>query len=101
MVVTREHANTSAALPVPYSNRLVVRSGDDPRVLVVEHRGADVVEVAEEGEDASLLLVVPHFDFVVVATGDEERLLVVKADATDRTVVLVVFFYERAHAVVP
>ena len=57
--------------------------------------------MAEEVEEAAFLLVVPHLDFVVVSARDEERLLVVEADATDRSLVLVEFVQERAHAVVP
>ena len=35
---------------------------------MVEHRGADVVQVAQQGEDAAPLLVVPYLDLVVITT---------------------------------
>ena len=35
---------------------------------MVEHRGADVVQVAQQGEDAAPLLVVPNLDLVVITT---------------------------------
>jgi hypothetical protein len=60
VVVPSENANDSPCLPVPDPNGLVVRAAEDPRVLVVEHRCADVVEVAKQGEQAPPLLVVPQ-----------------------------------------
>jgi len=60
VVVPSENANDSPCLPVPDPNGLVVRAAEDPRVLVVEHRCADIVEVAKQGEQAPPLLVVPQ-----------------------------------------
>mmetsp|Transcript_35164 Transcript_35164/g.101267 ORF Transcript_35164/g.101267 Transcript_35164/m.101267 type:complete len:220 (-) Transcript_35164:378-1037(-) len=46
VVVTREHRDARARLPVPNPDGLVVRCAENPRVLVVELHCADVVEVA-------------------------------------------------------
>ena len=62
VVVARQDGDTLPALPVPDPDRLVVTGGEDPGVLVVEHRGPDVVQVAQQGEDAASLLVVPHLE---------------------------------------
>lgn len=45
MVVACHGAKQGAVLPVPYPNGLVVTGTDDPRKLVVEEDGADIVEV--------------------------------------------------------
>ena len=60
VVVSGEDGDAVAALPVPDADGLVVGGGEDPGVLVVEHRGPDVVQVAHQVEQATLLLVVPH-----------------------------------------
>ena len=60
VVVPGQHRDAVPALPVPDADRLVVGGREDPGVLVVEHGGPDVVEVAHEVEEAPLLLVVPH-----------------------------------------
>lgn len=57
VVVAGENGNALARLPVPDPDRLVVGSGEDPGVLVVEVDGADVVEVTVEGKKASAGLV--------------------------------------------
>jgi len=69
VIVSGQNGDASARLPVPDSNGLVVASADDPGILVVELHGADVVEVAEEREEAAVELVVPHLDFVIVTCG--------------------------------
>lgn len=75
-------------MPVPYPDGLVVRGGDNPRQLVVEEDGADVVEMAVEGEKAPPRLVGPDLDLVVIASRYEEGLGLVEVDAPDRAVVL-------------
>jgi len=62
VVVAGEHADAGAALPVPDADGLVVRRAQDPRVLVVEHRRPDVVQVPQQRENAPLLLVVPYLN---------------------------------------
>lgn len=91
MIVAWQHTDASSALPVPNANRLIVGGRDDPRILVVEHGGADVIQMAQKGEDAALLFVVPYFDFVIVTAGNEQWLLVVEAYASHWTIMLVVF----------
>jgi len=69
VVVASQNGDASARLPVPDANGLVVAGADNPGILVVELHGADVVEVAQEGEEAAVELVVPHLDFVIVTCG--------------------------------
>jgi hypothetical protein len=63
--------------------------------------GANVVKMAEEGEETATQLVVPNLDFIVVTSGDKQRLLSMKAYSTNWTIVLVKLIDEGAHAVVP
>ena len=62
---------------------------------------ADVVEVAEQREQAAAQLVRPDLDAVVVAARGKERLRGVEVDAADGAVVLVEAVDEGPHAVVP
>ena len=57
-----EHADAGAALPVPDADGLVVAGGDHPGVLLVELHRPDVVQVAQQREEASPQLVVPHLE---------------------------------------
>lgn len=57
VVVARQYGDTLPTLPVPDPNGLIIRSREDPRVLVVEVDGADVVEVTVEGEETATGLV--------------------------------------------
>ena len=66
VVVTSEHGDGVSALPVPDSNRLIIRSRDDPRVLGVELHRANVVQVPQEREQATPKLVAPHLDLVII-----------------------------------
>lgn len=101
VIVPGQHANASATLPVPDSDGLIVRSAEDPGILLMEHSGPDVIEMTQQGEDASTLLVVPNLDLVIVAPGNEQRLLIVETYATYRSVVLVEFVEQGAHTIVP
>jgi len=83
VVVSGQDRDTRATLPVPDANRLVVRGRDDPRALVMHLHRADVVQVAQQREQASTQLVVPHFDLVVVTARHEQRLRRMEADATN------------------
>jgi hypothetical protein len=66
-----QNRQASSTLPIPYSNGLIIRRRENPRVLVMELHCSDVIEMALQSEEAAFLLVIPNFDFVVVATGDE------------------------------
>lgn len=74
VVVARHGAEQRAVLPVPYPNRLVVTSTNNPRELVVEEDGANVVQVAVKGKEAAPSLERPDLDLVVVTARYEERL---------------------------
>lgn len=74
VVVACHCAEQRAVLPVPYPDRLVVTSTDNPRELVVEEDGTNVVQVAVEGKEAAPSLKGPDLDLVVVTAGNEERL---------------------------
>ena len=64
MVVPGEDADASPGLPIPDPDGLVVRGGENPGVLVVEHSRADVVQVAQKSEQTTPQLVVPHLSRV-------------------------------------
>lgn len=74
VVMTRHGAEKGAVLPVPYPDCLVVTGTDNPRELMVEEDGTDVVQVAVEGEEAAPSLEGPDLDLVVVTARYEERL---------------------------
>lgn len=83
MSVSSQHRNALSRLPVPNSDRVIVRSRDNPRILSVEFDSANVVQVIAQSEDASLLLVVPNLNFVIVTTRHEERLVGMEGDASN------------------
>ena len=85
VVVASQDADAVSRLPVPDADGLIVRGADNPRILVVEKRGAYVVQMAEEREQALALLVVPDFDLVIVTARDEQRPLTVERDTANRT----------------
>lgn len=101
MIVSGENGDTSSRLPVPNANRLIVAGAHDPRVLVMELYGANVIEVSKESEQAPVKLVVPDLDFVIITSGDEEWLGEVEMDGADGAVVFVELVEEGAHAVIP
>jgi hypothetical protein len=68
---------------------------------VVEEDGADIVEMAIEGEEAATSLERPDLDLVVVTTGYEERLCLVEIDTSYRAVVFFEAVNQGTHAVVP
>lgn len=90
-----------AILPVPDANGLVVRGRNDPGKLVVEEDGADIVEMAIEGEEAATSLKRPDLDLVVITTRHEEGLRLVEVDASYRTIVFFEPINQGAHTVVP
>ena len=99
-----QNAQTAPLVKVPQPQRLIVTSTQYPRELGgigVKLDGADVVQVAEEGEEAATELVVPDFDFVVISAGDDEGLVEVKVHAADGTIVFLETIDDGAHAVVP
>ena len=59
VVVAGENADARPRLPVPDPNGLIVGGRENPGVFVVEHRRPDVVQMAQQVEQASLLLIVP------------------------------------------
>ena len=67
MIVASQHRDTSPWLPVPYADSLIVTSTHNPRVLVVKLDSADIVEMAEKGEEAPVRFVVPNFNLVIVS----------------------------------
>lgn len=77
-----------SVLPIPYPDGLVVGARDDPRQLVVEEDGADVVEMAIQGEQTPPGLIGPDLDLVIITARDEEGLGLMKVDTPDRAVVL-------------
>lgn len=89
VIVAGEDGDAGPGLPVPDADGLVVGGAQNPGIFMVEGCGSDVVQVAEEGEDAPTLLEVPHLDLEVIATGDEKRLLAVETDSSYRSIVFV------------
>lgn len=68
--------------------------------MVKEH-GANIVQVAIQGEKTTSCLVRPDLDFVIVSSGNEERLCFVKVNASDRTIVLFEAVDQGSHSIVP
>lgn len=58
---------------------------------MVEENGADVVQVAVQGEQAAASLVGPDLDLVVIAAGDEPLLLSANCFVGGRMLTMVVF----------
>ena len=53
VIMTRHGTNQRSVLPVPYADGLVVGATHDPRQLVVEEDGANIIEMAVQREQAS------------------------------------------------
>jgi hypothetical protein len=75
-------------------------------IKIVEQKFFDTSLIADQIKGIMGLLKIvifcrTHFDFEVVTTAHEKRLLDVEIDATNRAIVLVVFFYEGRNSVVP
>lgn len=68
---------------------------------MVEEDGADVVEMAIQGEQASSCLIGPYFDLIVVTARNEERLRFMKINAADRSIVLFESIDQSSHPVIP
>lgn len=66
MIVACEDRNTSARLPIPDPNGLVITSTHYPRVLLMELHRTDIIQMPQKGEQASSQLVIPHFNLVVI-----------------------------------
>ena len=99
--LTGQHRDGGPRLPVPDPQGLVVARAQDPRARRVKLHRPDVVEVAQQREQAAAQLVRPDLDAIVVAARGEERLGGVEVDAADGAVVLVEAVDEGSHAVVP
>lgn len=67
VVVSGQDTDARSRLPVPDADGLIIRRTQHPGILVVEHGGANVVQVTEQGEDAALLLVVPDLKRISLA----------------------------------
>lgn len=63
--------------------------------------GADIVQMAQQGEEAAAQFVVPHFDFVVVSARDDEGLMEVEVDAADGAIMLLEAVDDGADAIIP
>eukprot|EP00967_Tisochrysis_lutea_P014290 scaffold16053_cov21-Tisochrysis_lutea.AAC.1 len=63
--------------------------------------GADVVQVAQQREQAASKLIVPDLDFVIITTGHKQGLRAVEVHPSHRAIVLIKAVNEGAHAVVP
>lgn len=68
---------------------------------MVEEDGADIVEMAIQGEETSSCLQRPDLDLVVVSARDKQRLGLVEVDTPDWAIVLLEAVDESSHAVVP
>lgn len=88
MIVASQDRNARSVLPVPQSDRLIVRGRHDPGVFWVELHRANVVQVAQEGKEAPPCLEIPNLDLVVVASRAKKRLALVEVDSANRTLVL-------------
>ena len=123
VVVPRHGAEQRAVLPVPYPNRLIIRGADNPRELMVEEDGPNVIQVPVQCEQTPPRLVRPHLDLVVITTRYEQglprckqalslssplfcstaipHLCFVKVDTADGSIVLFEPINQRSHAVIP
>ena len=66
VIMSRKNPDRVSALPVPDPNRLIIRSGDDPRVLWVKLNRSDVVQVTQKREHTPSELVTPNLDLIII-----------------------------------
>jgi hypothetical protein len=67
----------------------------------MELHSPNVVQVAEESEEATPQFIVPHLNLVVIPSRDEERLRLMEMDAPNRTFMLIKSVNQCAHSIIP
>jgi hypothetical protein len=67
----------------------------------MELHSTNVVQVAEESEEATPQFIVPHLNLVVIPSRDEERLRLMEMDAPNGTFMLIESVNECAHSIIP
>ena len=60
VVVACEDADAVSRLPVPNANCLIVGTTDDPRILMMEEGGSDIIQMTEKSKNTSAQFVVPN-----------------------------------------
>lgn len=101
VIVPGQNTDARSRLPIPNPDRLIIGRTQDPRILMMEHRRADVIQMPQQREDAPPLLVVPHLDLEVVSAGNEKWLLAVECNSPNRSVMFIELFDQRTDAIVP
>lgn len=67
----------------------------------MEEDGANVVEMAIQGEQAPSGLIGPYLDLVIITARNKERLRFVKINAADRPIVLFEPIDQSSHPIIP
>ena len=101
VVVARHGTDQGSVLPIPYSDGLIIRAGQDPWQLVVKKYRSYVVQVAIKSKKAASSLIGPDLDLVIIPAGYEERLCLVEVNTPDWAVVFLESIDQRSHAVIP
>mmetsp|Transcript_11249 Transcript_11249/g.32344 ORF Transcript_11249/g.32344 Transcript_11249/m.32344 type:complete len:424 (-) Transcript_11249:228-1499(-) len=104
VVVSRQDAEACATLEVPQPQGLIIGRTEDPWELGrvgMELDGADVIQVAQQCEEAASELVIPDLDLVVITSGHDERLLQVEIHTAHGTIVLLETIDDGSDAVIP
>lgn len=60
MIVAGEYRDTSSRLPIPNTNRLIVRCAQYPWILMMEKCCTDIVQMSKQCEYAAAFFVVPE-----------------------------------------
>ena len=60
VVVSSQNTNNSSSLPIPDSDGLIIRSTQDPRVLLMEKSRSDVIQMTQQSEQTPTLFIIPE-----------------------------------------
>lgn len=69
VIMSSENCNRRARLPVPNTHSLIIGRADNPRIVFVEKRGTNIVQMSKQGEDTFALLVIP--DLKTISTNQK------------------------------
>ena len=83
VIMPSEYRYGATALPVPDSDGLIIRSGDDPRVLRVKLHRTNVVQVTQERKQASPELIAPHLNLIIITYDTKITGVSVKSSRTN------------------
>jgi hypothetical protein len=100
MIMAGKNGKTVTRLPIPNTNRLVVRAAENPRQIVrMEFYRPDIVQMT--AESIQYVFKVPHFDFIIISSARKHGMSRMKVDCANGTIVFFESIQQCPNSVVP